>query len=389
MEKLHKLLKNMDWLFLGLFLIILIYNLIILKSASANVVDGQPYYYVLRQLVWMLVGLVLMVAVALVDYHQYEKLYKYFYIAINLLLILVLFLPEQKGAHRWIDLKIIDLQPSELAKVVMIIALACFLASREGEMNLLRNLGQAVAYMALPFILVLIEPDLGTSLVFIVIFLAMLWVGGVPPKIIIAVVLIGVILVLALFGFLYFATDGFTRAPEDGDLPAWIPLKGYQLTRLIIFVNPYMDPLDAGYHMIQSEVAIGSGGLTGKGYGLGSQVQGGFLPEHHTDFIFSVVGEELGVVGALAVLLLYFGLLARGLYIAYQAKDVLGTTIVTGVIAMFFFQVFVNAGMTIGVMPITGLPFPFLSYGGSGMMVNMIAMGLVFSVVLRRRSVLF
>jgi len=177
--------------------------------------------------------------------------------------------------------------------------------------------------------------------------------------------------------------------PADEDIPSWMPLRAYQLIRLIIFVNPYMDPLDSGYHMIQSEVAIGSGGLWGKGYGQGTQVQGNFLPEHHTDFIFAVVGEELGFIGTSALLLLYMAFLLRILRVAKNASDLLGKIMAVGVAFMFGFQVFVNAGMSIGIMPITGLPFPFLSYGGSSMMLNMMCMGLVFSIAMRSKRELF
>jgi rod shape determining protein RodA len=191
-------------------------------------------------------------------------------------------------------------------------------------------------------------------------------------------------LIFILFLALSNVTEGFSHALEEGDLPSWVPLKPYQITRLIIFINPYMDPLDAGYQMIQSEVAIGSGGLWGKGYGEGTQVQGNFLPDHHTDFIFSVIGEEFGFVGTITIMLLYLLLLLRCLYAAISARDQLGRLIASGVTAMFACQIFINIGMTIGIMPVTGITFPLLSYGGSSMMINMIALGLVFSVYARR-----
>ena len=307
----------------------------------------------------------------------------------NILLFAVLFTPEKKGASRWFDLGFMDLQPSELAKLIVIISLACFLAHREGKINTPINLFAVAVLMVIPFALIFIEPDLGTSLVFIAIFFAMAFVGGISPKIVLALLLIMVLVIALVFGVLYNATDGFQHSLDDGDLPSWFPLKSYQATRLIIFVNPYMDPLGQGYHMIQSEVAIGSGGFWGKGYGQGSQVQGGFLPEHHTDFIFSVVGEEFGFLGCMVLLLLYLLLLARAVIIAYRSKDLLGYVIITGVVAMIIFQVFTNAGMTIGIMPITGLPFPFLSYGGSAMLVNMMALGLILSVNVHSRTNMF
>lgn len=389
MEGLKKLLKNMDWIMLGMIILILGINLIILKSASANVYPDRPLYLVQRQLIWIAVGFVFMVLVAAVDYHLYQKLYHVLYGVLIVLLVAVLYTPESKGAHRWFDLGFMDFQPSELGKLIMIICFSCFLLSRGEGLNLKRNWLLAAAYMGLPFGLILRQPDLGTAMVYIFIAFAMAWAAGISPKLIISVLVVGLILLIILFGYFYLITDGYHQLPEAGDIPSWIPLKPYQITRLIIFLNPYMDPLDAGYHMIQSEVAIGSGGLWGKGYGQGSQVQGNFLPEHHTDFIFSVVGEELGFIGAVALLLLYLLMLLRGLQIAYRAKDKLGTTMVVGIISMYAFQIYINAGMAVGVMPITGLPLPFLSYGGSGMLVNMMCLGLVFSVAMRSRTSIF
>lgn len=389
MNRTKQLIKNVDWLFLALLFIILSFNLVVLSSASANVVIDAPYYHVYRQLMWIIAGFFLMLIIARIDYHIYPKLYIPAYIFINILLIAVLFTPEKKGASRWFDLGFMDLQPSELAKLIIIVAFACFIAKNEGKLNLPRNLAALALSAVIPFALIFIEPDLGTSLVFIAILMAMAWVGGVSPRVLLTLVLIMVLVIGLMFGVLYNATGGFQNSLEDGDLPSWFPLKAYQASRLIIFINPNMDPLGKGYHMIQSEVAIGSGGLLGKGYGQGSQVQGNFLPEHHTDFIFSVVGEEFGFVGSAGILFFYLLLLVRAVRIAYNAKDILGMSIVTGVTAMLLFQVFTNAGMTIGIMPITGIPFPLLSYGGSAMLVNMMALGLVFSVNVHSRVNLF
>jgi rod shape determining protein RodA len=382
-----KLFKNADWLFVALIFSTLAINIIILSSASANIVDGDAFYYVKRQLMWISLGTVVFFLVALFNYEKFKKIDALIFIIVIFLLVAVLFAPEQKSAHRWFDLGFMDLQPSELAKLALIVVFGCFLAKKKGKLNRPRNLIISAILVLLPVFLILIEPDLGTSLVFIAIALAMAVVGGVPRKVIIAVVLIIAIIILMIFGILYFYTDGYQSKLEE--VPSFLPLKTYQLTRLIIFINPYMDPLDSGYHMIQSEVAIGSGGLLGKGFGNGTQVQGNFLPEHHTDFIFSVVGEEFGFLGALGVLLLYLGLLMRAIAIARRAKDLLGTVMVAGVVAMFAFQVFVNVGMTIGIMPVTGLPLPLLSYGGSGMLINMAALGLVLSVNMRSNERLF
>ncbi|ATW25490.1 rod shape-determining protein RodA [Candidatus Formimonas warabiya] len=382
-----KLLKNIDWIFLGLLVTIMLISLTVLKSASANVFQDQ-YYFVKKQLLWIFVGFCVMVFVAVFDYSFFKRIGNYLYI-FNLILLVSVFIMgyEAKGAQRWISLGFFDLQPSEFAKIAIIVSFACLLAKRQGYLERFQDIIPCLLFIGIPMGLILKQPDLGTSLVFLAIMFGMLWVGGANPKIILIMVA-GIFLVAALiFGVLFFATDGFQKPPEE--LPIPLPLKSYQLMRLIIFVNPNMDPLGAGYHVIQSQVAIGSGGFWGKGYRQGSQVQGNFLPEHHTDFIFSTVGEELGFVGSCLILLIYFFLLWRMILIAKDARDTFGTLIVVGVASMLAFQILVNVGMTIGIMPVTGIPLPFLTYGGSGMLTNMISMGLVLSVNLRKQQLLF
>ena len=382
MRNTKKLLRNLDWTFVALTLLLLAYNVIILSSASSNVLSSDPNFYVRRQLIWIGAGFAAGIVIACFDYRRFSKLSWVIYAIANLLLIAVLFTPEKKEAHRWFDLKFMDFQPSELAKLVIIIAFACFLYQRRDKLGRFYNWLFALAYVGLPALLILREPDLGTALVFVVLFLVMCWIGGMPGRFVVTLLLLIILGIALLFGTLYVATDGYQHLPEE--VPAFLPLKLYQATRLVIFINPYMDPLGAGYNMIQSEVAIGSGGLWGQGYGQGSQVQGYFLPEHHTDFIFSVVGEEFGFVGAIALIILYLLLLLRAIYIAITAKDHLGSTMVAGVAAMLAFQVFTNAGMTVGIMPITGIPLPLLSYGGSGMLVNLMSFALVVNVSMRR-----
>jgi rod shape determining protein RodA len=382
-----KLLKNIDWVFLGLLILIMTVSLIILRSASANVFQ-DPYYFVKKQLVWIILGFGLMFFIATFDYVFLMRVGKYIYVA-NLVLLLAVFVfgYESKGAQRWISLGFFDLQPSEIAKIVIIISFAVLLSKRQGELERFWDLAPCLVFIGIPMLLVLKQPDLGTSLVFLAIMLGMLWVGGVNPRLMVILIAVFLVFALFIFGLLFFATDGFHKPPED--LPIPLPLKPYQLLRLVIFINPDMDPLGSGYHVIQSKVAIGSGGLWGKGYQQGSQVQGNFLPEHHTDFIFSTVGEELGFIGGSTILILYFLLFWRMVNIAKEARDIFGTLIVVGVISMLVFQFLVNVGMTMGIMPVTGIPLPFLTYGGSGMLSNMIAMGLVLSVNLHKQRLLF
>lgn len=384
----RKTIKNLDWTFLWLIAIILMSSLVVLKSASANVVTGQPYYFVKKQVLWIGIGFCAMTVIASFNYRQFLKLGNYIYLLnLGILLAVLLFGEESKGAQRWIGLGPFEFQPSEFAKIAIIISFAAFLNRRQGCLNTFKDLIPCFLYIGIPMLLILKQPDLGTSLVFLAIMLGMLWAGGANPKIMISLILVILILVIIIFGILFVATDGFQKPPED--LPIPLPLKSYQLMRLIIFVNPDMDPLGAGYHMIQSQVAIGSGGFVGKGMGNGSQVQGNFLPEHHTDFIFSVVGEELGFIGGSLVLLMFFLLITRMIKIATESRDIFGTLIVIGITSMLCFHVMINIGMTIGIMPVTGLPLPFMSYGGSGLLTNMVSMGLVLGIALRKEQLTF
>jgi len=383
-----KWLKNVDWKFMGLLGLVLGISLVVLSSASANVVTGQPYYYLKKQSVWIIIGLVAMFAVASFDYRYFEKMATPIYLVNLAVLVAVLLLGnEAKGAQRWISIGSFEFQPSEFAKIAIVLSFASFLSRRQGELTTFRSLLPCFLYIGAPMLLILKQPDLGTSLVFIAIMLGMLWAAGTETRLMRNLILLMGAVVIGVFALLFFATAGFTKPPDQ--LPVPLPLKTYQLMRLIIFVNPDMDPLGAGYHVIQSQVAIGSGGFWGKGLGNGSQVQGNFLPEHHTDFIFSVVGEELGFVGATIILAVFFLLINRIIKIAAEARDLYGTLVVVGLTSMLGFHVLINAGMTIGIMPVTGVPMPFLSAGGSSLLTNMISMGLILNVSLRKEQLTF
>ncbi len=384
-----KMLKNLDWIFVGLLLLLLAVSLLVLGSASGNVIKANPLHFVQRQAVWMVLGIVVAGVVAWFDYRELKKYILPAYGLMLVLLVAVLFVPLREGvdAARWFNIGSFSFQPSELGKLVVILTLAAYLTLRQDRITEWRTFFGALLLTCVPMFLIMIEPDLGTSLVFGFIMVVMMWMSGIPKKRMLIFLLIIILMVAFVFVDLWLATDGFTHLAEE--LPVPLPLKTYQLNRLIIFVNPEMDPLNTGYHIIQSKVAIGSGGLLGKGYGEGSQVQSNFLPTHHTDFIFAVVGEELGFVGAVGVLLIYMLLLLRAVRIAVQSSDMFGTLIVAGIVAMFLFQVYINIGMTIGIMPITGLPLPFFSYGGTSLLINMLAVGMILSVNMRREIKLF
>ncbi len=384
-----KMLKNLDWLFLALLVLLLGTSLFVLASASGNVVDGRPYYFVQRQAGWLVLGVIVAAAAAWYNYRDLERFVKPGYALILLLLVGVLFVTPKPGvdASRWFYIGSFSFQPSELGKLVLIVALAAYLAQNQHRIREWRVFFGALALTAAPMLLVMAEPDLGTALVFGFIMAAMLWLGGIPRRRVLILLLIVALLVGVVFVDLWFATDGFTHLAEELPLP--LPLHTYQLNRLIIFVNPEMDPTHTGYQIIQSKVAIGSGGLMGTGDGEGSQVQNNFLPTHHTDFIFAVVGEELGFIGAMIVLVLYLLLLLCAVRIAVRAADTFGSLIVSGIVAMLLFQIFTNIGMTVGLMPVTGITLPFFSYGGTSLLINMLAVGLILSVNIRSKLKLF
>ncbi len=371
-----KMLRNLDLPFILTIAAILVFSLVVLSSANLTI-PGDPQGFVKKQGINILVGIIALLVVVSIDYNQLSKYDKHLYILNIVLLLTVLVIGStNKGATRWIPLGFFDFQPSELAKVIIIITFAKFLSQRQDKLNTFWDLLPCFLFIGLPMLFILAQPDLGTSLVFIAIMFGMLYVAGANPKILTFLIIFGL---LVIGGLLY--------AHFNYGLP--LPLKNYQIMRLVVFIDPYIDELGAGYHMIQSLVAIGSGGLYGKGLYQGSQIQLRFLPEHHTDFIFSVVGEELGFIGGAFLLIAFFFLMYRAMKIALHAKDLYGTLLVTGVVSMITFQVFVNVGMTIAITPITGLPLPFVSYGGSAMLANMIALGLILNVNLRKQDLLF
>ncbi len=375
-----KRLKYIDKPFLITLFLIIGFGLIILSSAS-NSLASDPYYYVKKQVINIIIGMVMAGAVIFFDYTQFRRYSNFIYVISLLLMISVLiFGIEAKGSARAISIAgLPSIQPAEFAKIFIIVTFADFLVKRKDQLNTLKQMLPCFAYMGLPVLLILLQPDLGTSLVFVAITIVMMYMVGANPKILIRLILIGV----AALSILLFLHIQFGM---------WLPLEDYQIKRLTVFVNPYGDGEGGrglGWNTIQSLVAIGSGGLTGKGLYAGSQVQLNFLPEHHTDFIYAVIGEELGFIGASLLILLYAILLIRAIFISFAAKDLYGVLIIMGISAMWLFHIFENIGMSIGLMPITGIPLPFISYGGSSMMANMIAAGIVLSINIRGKKLVF
>ncbi|MDD4956678.1 MAG: rod shape-determining protein RodA [Candidatus Omnitrophica bacterium] len=312
-----------------------------------------------KQVIWVSVGIVVLLLTASTDYLRVLD-YSYLAYVVNLffLVFLLLFGGERYGARRWIGLGPLSFQPSEFVKLTVILALASFLGERREKRGSLGNFMGAIAIVMPAGLLIFLQPDLGTALVLIPILLAILFICGENLKYIIGMISAGLVSMPFFWGI----------------------LKDYQKARLMVFINPNLDPLGAGYTIIQSKIAIGSGGLLGKGWLNGTQSHLKFLPERHTDFIFSVVGEEWGFVGAVALVGLYVLVISRGIRIMAETEDVYGRAIAAGVITLMAFQVFVNISMTIGFMPVVGLPLPAISYGGSNTITSMIGIGFLLSI---------
>lgn len=375
----RRMLNKFDFTLIIVTLLIIVFGLIILSSATHATMtrDGDTLAYVKKQAFSIMLGFIVIGLITKIDYAEIAKHAKFIYI-FNLLLLasVMIFGNEQNGAKSWIPIGPFYLQPSEFAKIAIIITFSVYLAGREGKLNRFVDLLPTFVFFGLPMLLIMMQPDLGSTLVFIAIYFGMLFVAGARPRNLLILIMLGVFLVGGvLTAQLKF---GVTK-----------PLKPYQLDRLTIFVNPYKDPRGAGYHVIQSQVALGSGGLWGKGLYKGSQTQLNFLPEQRNDFIFSVVGEETGFVGSVSLLVLFYLFIYRCVKIAASAKDKVGTLIATGFISMMIFHLLINIGMAAGIMPITGIPLPFFSYGGSSMLTNLIGIGLLFNIYSRRQVLTF
>lgn len=367
----RRLLKNFDFFLLFLIIVLSVYGLVVIFSATRVMDVPDPYYFVKRQAVWLGAGIIGVFLISLVDYVVFHSWARYIYAANLVLLGIVPFIgrgPAGTGVKRWIDIGFIDIQPSEYAKIALIIILARLLSDNEGRLGEKFTASvPALIYTAVPMGLIFLQPDLGTAMVFIAILLGVIYVAGIKRKYLLAMVCAGI----AVFPLL------------------WSRLQDYQQMRLMVFLNPEMDPLGAGYQLMQSMIAVGSGWIWGKGLFEGTQVRLHFLPEQHTDFIFSVLGEELGFTGAIGLLLLFLMVIYRILWIGTQSKDMFGTLVCCGVAIMLTFQILVNIGMTIGIMPITGLPLPFMSYGGNSLLINFLTVGLVINIGMRRQKIQF
>lgn len=363
-----KLLKNID---MGIIIsvILLFAGGIVAISSATGVARGESLGYIKIQSVAFILGIIGIIVILCFDYNTFGDMSRIIYaVSILLLIAVLLFGKEIKGSKSWFDLGPVNFQPSEIVKIGFILSFAKILEKREGTLDTIKGMIPVIIYI-IPIIgLILLQNDFGTALVFIFFIAFMVFAAGISYKYILGAGVFA-LLSLPLLWFKFF-----------GD---------YQKKRILVFFNPELDKLGSGYHVIQSKIAIGSGQFTGKGLFKGTQNNLGFIPERHTDFIFSVIGEELGLIGSVIIILLFMILILRCIYIAKISKDSYGKYVCIGVMAMFLFHVLENIGMTIGIMPVTGIPLPFVSYGGSSLLTNMMSIGLVLNVGMRRQIIRF
>ncbi|MBI2439572.1 MAG: rod shape-determining protein RodA [Candidatus Moranbacteria bacterium] len=349
-----------DWLLFITTLLLLGMSLLALYSLSTN---GADYFF--KQSIFVLLGIIAMVFGATLDYRHIEKYSTTLYfITLFFLGFVLLFGTTVRGTAGWISFGVFQVQPVEIAKVTLIIFLASFISKKKSELGEWTRVIASLVLSAAMIFLVLRQPDLGSSMVLAAIWGGMILASGLRAK-----------HLIVLFFLATFLT-----------VSAWFVLEDYQRDRINTFIHPELDPQGSGYNVLQAIVAVGSGGLTGKGIGHGSQSQLNFLPEKHTDFIFAVIAEELGFVGSAFVLCVYAVLLYRIRSIGLMASDNFGYLFAVGVLVMFLTQIIINIGMNIGVLPVTGLPAPLLSYGGSSLLSVLFSLGLLLSVYQRKRG---
>ena len=361
-------LRHVDYMLLATAAAITTYGLWIIRNATRTDVPGDPSYYYSHQLAYVVIGLIGMVAISFVPPRVLRRIHPLLYVFVVFSTLAVLGVGTSvQGGQRWINLHLFQFQPSEFGKLLLIVGLAALLANKRGEWGPGRLTLGALAYMSLPALLVFAEPDFGTALVYAAVTLGMLFVLGAPWRHFAWIGLAFVVAIALVFSIL----------PSVG-VPV---LKQYQQDRLTAFLHPSQSNSQSdGYHLTQSMIAIGHGGSFGTGYAGATQTRLQFLPEHATDFIFSVVGEERGFIGAVWLIGLYGLLMWRALKVITVSRSTFGSLVAAGIFSMFVFQIFINIGMTIGIAPITGIPLPFMSFGGTHTITNLFAIGVLQSI---------
>lgn len=365
----RRLIQNFDWLTLSIVVLISIIGIMSIFSATRQPTTGEAVQaaFYMKQMIWLIISILALILFISFDYIWLARIAIPVYIMGLLLLLIVLIAGRTgMGAQRWISLGPLSFQPSEFFKLLFIIMISSYYSFLREPMGVFSLLRVFFFIVFIPFMLLFKQPDLGTAIVILLIFVSVSLVKGLHKKVISMIVVIGII-----------------SLPFLGNI-MWTGLKDYQKNRLIAFIEPEADPAGIGYHINQSKIAIGSGEFSGKGYLKGTQGPFRFLPEKHTDFIFAVFAEEWGFVGSVFLLFLYLLLIMRGLDTASKAKDDFGRLLALGITFMFCIYFFVNIGMTLGIMPVVGIPLPFMSYGGTALLSNYISIGVLINVRTRR-----
>lgn len=363
-----RIFKNLDYGILICTIILLAIGITALYSATQSA--GMQEFK--KQIIWICISIPIMIIIIFIDYESIAKISPILYGGILIALVVVLFMEPISGATSWFNIKSVSIQPSEFAKIIVIIFLAYYISriqeKGKDQISRITRILIALAIVGVPVILIVMQPDYGTALAFIIATILMLFTAGIKKRYIIT----GLLLVIILLPVMYFFV-----------------LPQHAKTRIDVFLNPNLDPRGAGYNIIQSKLAIGSGEFFGMGLLKGNQTQLGFLYPKTTDFIFAVIGEEMGFVVAAVVIVAYVILITRSIYIAKTAKDTLGSCIAIGICGIFIFHMIENIGMTMGLLPITGVPLPFVSYGGSSMLTNLIMIAILLNISGRRKKTIF
>ena len=429
-------LSKIDYTLVLAVILAVVIGILMVYSAGFDPIDKVNNGLYRKQILWFIFGFIFMVGMTIINYQALGDYSLQIYITLIIILIITtIFGTPVRNTRAWLNFGVFSIQPSEFMKLGLVVILAKYLEIRERDINHLRELVVPAILTFIPMLIILKQPDFGTAVIFIPVLLTMLFVGGADVSHLVSIVLIaaiaivlpmvltyrewvgaegsnflldffqdtnlllivsGVLLVITVITFTlhFFSVKKFLRkiyipgAILSMGLMASVMIqnlfKVYQKRRILVFLNPDLDPQGSGYNIIQSKIAIGSGGFFGKGFLKGSQSQLGFLPEKTSDFIFSVVAEEWGFVGSVLLLALFGFIVLRGIQTAFEAKDKFGALLASGITTIFFFHILINVGMVLGVMPVTGLPLTFVSYGGSNLLMSMISIGILLNIRARK-----
>jgi len=364
----RRMLEHFDWITFCIVLFICIIGILTIYSATRPPLDeGESPPFYIKQLIWLLIAIMTLVIFVTFDYVKIKEYWLILYIIGISLLIIVLFMGKTAmGAKRWINLGFFSFQPSEIFKIIFIISVSAFLENKESPLSAKDTLKTLIIFGIIPFLLIMKQPDLGTAILILTITIIMIIYKGLTIRLLILFLSLCITSIVFLWEIL------------------WAGLKEYQKNRLIAFIDPSIDPRGIGYNIMQSVITVGSGGLFGKGFLEGTQGPLKFLPERHTDFIFPIFSEEWGFIGCLILLALYFTVFIRCFQTSVIAKNSFGKLLAIGFTSIFVLYFFINIGMTLGIMPVVGIPLPFMSYGGTTLLANFTGIALVINVRMRR-----